>query len=272
MFVRPGTMRFIILASCAICAIASADPAWKKDLSPPTPGPHPPIPSGTLSLQVSWKGILNSGAFQLEFAPKDAKKPDSYVVRSSTSSLGLASTFFPYKGNSWSELDPSTLRPKLAHSVEIDKSETLTTTTRFLPDRVESTETSIPLGKKSGKTGTRSFAFTPVFDICSAILHVRSQKLANGDRIHIVVHPFNNPYLLHVNVIGREKHLNRDTIRLTVGMRKIDRKTLELKPYKKIKKDATLWLSDDADRIPVELRAAVFIGDIRATLASFNKS
>ena len=56
-----------------------------------------------------------------------------------------------------------------------------------------------------------------------------------------------------------------------MGMRKIDRKTLELLPYKKLKRDATLWLSDDADRIPLELRAAVFIGDIRATLTSHRK-
>jgi hypothetical protein len=54
-------------------------------------------------------------------------------------------------------------------------------------------------------------------------------------------------------------------------MRKIDRKTLELLPYKKMQSDATLWLSDDDARIPVEFRAAVFIGDIRATLADYQK-
>jgi hypothetical protein len=54
-------------------------------------------------------------------------------------------------------------------------------------------------------------------------------------------------------------------------MHKIDRKTLELRPYKKLKKDATLWLSDDADRIPVELRATAFIGDVRATLTAHTK-
>ena len=54
-------------------------------------------------------------------------------------------------------------------------------------------------------------------------------------------------------------------------MRKIDRKTLELLPYKKLKQDAHLWLSDDADRIPIELRAAAFIGDVRATLTAHHK-
>lgn len=54
-------------------------------------------------------------------------------------------------------------------------------------------------------------------------------------------------------------------------MQKIDRRSLKLKAYKKLKSDATLWLSDDADRVPIEFRAAVFIGDIRAVLVKQGK-
>jgi len=43
-------------------------------------------------------------------------------------------------------------------------------------------------------------------------------------------------------------------------------------PYKKLKKPVTLWLSDDADRVPLELRAAVYIGDVRAVLTNFSKT
>jgi hypothetical protein len=35
-------------------------------------------------------------------------------------------------------------------------------------------------------------------------------------------------------------------------------------------KSATLWLSDDANRLPLELRAEVFIGDVRMTLKSWS--
>ena len=112
---------------------------------------------------------------------------------------------------------------------------------------------------------------SPIFDIFSAMLFIRSQKLDNGDAITQVIQPFDSPYLLKVKVAGREVHNGRNTIKLTVGMRKIDRKTLELKPYKKLKSDATMWLSDDADRIPVELRAAAFIGEVRATLTAHRK-
>lgn len=103
------------------------------------------------------------------------------------------------------------------------------------------------------------------------MLHVRSQKLADGDNITQVIHPFGTPYLLRVKVLGHEVHNGRKAIRLNVGMRKIDRKTLELLPYKKLKRDATLWLGDDADRVPIELRAAAFIGDVRVTLVAHRK-
>jgi hypothetical protein len=264
-------LRFLLFLSLATAHSAAADPAWKNQLTAPAPGDYPLVPASKLDLNVSWKGLLNAGKLRLEFAPPNADKPGTYVVRSSASSLGPAAVLFPYQSTSWSELDPSSLRPRLFHAVETDRKETATSTTRYLADRVEFRESTKTLTDGNTHLTEREFKLVPVFDIFSAMLHVRSQNLAVGDQITLVVHPFGTPYLLRVKVLEREVHLNRKTIRLSVGMRKIDRRSLELRPYKKMKNDATLWLSDDADRIPVEFRAAVFIGDIRATLADYKK-
>jgi hypothetical protein len=252
-------------------ACAADEPAWKKNLSSPDPGSYQTISPCVIDLQVTWNGMIDSGKLRIEFAPKDAKKSDVYIVRSSASSLGPAAVLFPYQCDFWSELDPTSLKPKLFHAVETDNSETSTSDTRHFNDRVEYQENTKPLDGRPPTRKERVFKFNPVFDIFSAMLHVRSQKLEPGDLITLVVHPSGSPYLLNVKVIARELHLDRKTIRLSVGLRKINRKTLELAPYKKMKKDATLWLSDDAERIPVELRAAVFIGDIRATLTGYQK-
>ena len=272
--VRTGIMRArnLFLLFPAACTLAAAEPAWQKELTPPAPGAYPTIPAGVLDLQLSWKGMLNSGTMRMEFAPRNPEKPGTLIVRSSASSLGPAAGIFPYQGHSWSEIDPTSLKPRFFHSVETDKKETVTTTTRHFPDRVECRESTQPLKQGPAAHADRTFRFAPVFDIFSAMLHIRSQNLAAGDHFTLVIHPFKNPYLLRVKVVGRELHLDRKTIRLSIGMRKINNKTLELLPYKKLKRDATLWLSDDADRIPVELRAAVFIGDVRATLTGFQKS
>ncbi len=215
--------------------------------------------------------MLDSGRLRIEFEPKDGRKPGLLVVRSSAASRGPAAALFPYRSNFWSEIHPESLRPQFFHSVETDRRETVTSTTRHFHDRVESVEITEPLGKGKTKRNDRVFKFSPAYDIFSAMLHVRSQALVAGERITLVVHPFDNPYLLNVRVVGREIHCERRTIRLGVSMQKIDRDTLELRPYKKMKREATLWLSDDEERIPVELRAAIFIGDVRAVLTDFRK-
>jgi hypothetical protein len=268
---RMSVCRRLILLSFLTLSILHAAPTWKGELTSSAPGPFPKLAPTVLDLQVSWNGTINAGTARVEFAPADVSKPGNFIVRSSAASHGAAATLFPYQTNFWSELDPATLRPRLFHAVETDDQEKVDTTVRYLPTRVESREINTFL--KTGKiTRTaRTFDFAPVFDIFSAMLHVRSQKLDTGDKIVLVVRPFGTSYLLKVNVVGREPHNGRNAIRLSMGMRKIDRKTLELLPYKKLKRDATLWLSDDAERIPLEMRAAAFIGDVRATLTAHRK-
>jgi hypothetical protein len=251
--------------------LLQAAPAWISELTSPAPGPFPKLSPTDLDLSVSWNGMIKAGTVKVEFSPPDVHKPGNLIIRSTAASQGAAAKLFPYQTSFWSETDPSSLLPRLFHASETDDREKIDTTVRYLPTHVETRE--ISTLHKTGKTTLtdRTFHFAPVFDIFSAMLHVRSQKLDAGDRITLVVRPFGTSYLLKVHVIGRERHQGRDAIRLAVGMRKIDRTTLELLPYKKMKRDATLWLSDDAERIPLEMRAAVFIGDVRATLTSHRK-
>lgn len=257
---------FLLLANSL-----KADPSWKGQLTSAAPGPFPILAPTVLEMKVSWKGMISAGTIRVEFAPPDVKKPGTYVVRSSAESIGAATLLFPFKTNYWTELDPVSLRPQLFHAVETDDKETVDTTVRFSPNRLLSEQVTKNL--KTGKIdkSKRGYAFSPVFDIYSAMMFVRSQKLDVGDKFVLVVNPFGTAYLLRVQVQGRELHEGKNSIRLTMGMRKIDRKTQELLPYKKLKKDATLWLSDDAARVPLELRAAVFIGDVRATLTALRK-
>jgi hypothetical protein len=273
---RPGkaTIRFMSIALPAFLLAsfaADAAPAWQNELTSPLPGAFPKLPPSTLEFQVSWNGTIRAGTVRIEFAPPGVRKPDTLIVRSSAASQGAAATLFPYQTHFWSELSPATLRPHFFHAQETDHLEKVDTTITHFPTRVESRQVTKTLKSGKSKQTDRTFTFAPVFDIFSAMLHIRSQKLEAGDQIVLVIHPFDTPYLLRVKVHGREVLNGRKAIRLTVGMRKNNRKTLELRPYVKLKQDATLWLSDDADRIPIELRAAAFIGEIRATLTAHRK-
>lgn len=261
-----------LILSLVMVAGLTADPAWRKEITAAAaPAAVRPMPPAVLDFEVSWKGLLDAGKLRIDFAPDDANKPGVLVVRSTAASTGAASALFPYRSHFWSEVHPATLRPRFFHAVETDRREKIDTTVQYRPRQVGFVEISENLKNRKTAREQGVFRFEPVYDMFSAMLFVRSQRLAPGDRITLVVQPFKTPYLVRVRVIARELHMDRPTLRLAVAMRKIDRDTLELRPYRKMRREATLWLSDDADRVPLELRAAVFIGDVRAVLTRFRK-
>lgn len=251
--------------------IASAAPEWRKELNSPNAGAHPAIKPQALEYRLSWRGTINAGNLRMEIDPPDAKKAGRSVVRSSANSTGAAARLFPYSHHFWSEIHPRTLKPVYFQGKETDRRETATTTVRYFPDRVESHEHSV--AKSGGKVTTKDVTFhhRDVHNIFSSLLHIRSQDLSAGRKYTVLCQPFDNPYLVTVESHGAEDHNGRSAIRCTVSMRKINRKTLELQEYKKLRRPATLWLTNDADRVILELRAAVFIGDVRATLVQQEK-
>jgi hypothetical protein len=88
--------------------------------------------------------------------------------------------------------------------------------------------------------------------------------LKKGQTVVMPFHPVATPYLAKVKVLGREVHRGRKCIKLDVGLQKIN-PDLTLKEYKKLK-TATVWLSDDQWRVPVEVSAKVFVGHVKILL------
>ena len=262
----------ILIALSLSCACALSAPAWVADLSPVKRASHPAITPSKLDFRLSWKGMVNAGSLGIEFAPKGEKKAGSMVIKSSASSDGAAALLFPYKHSYWCEINPSTFASRYFHSTEEDSGEKVVTTNRYAMSRVAVEE--VTTDAETGKVSKQSFLFAhgAARDVFSAMLYIRGQKLDIGEEHTLLLLPFKSPYLLKVRVEAKEKHLGRDALRLSFALRKIDRKTLELGTYEKLKKPVTVWLSDDADRIPIELRASVYIGDVRAVLTNFSKN
>lgn len=263
-------MRIISLVFLsAVCAFGA--PAWQSEINVRDAGSHPAINPSILDFDLSWKGMLKAGTLRVDFAPRDANKPGSFVTKSSASSRGPAAVLFPYQHSYWSEIDPKSLRPRFFHATEKDDKENLVTTNRYSFGKVLVKEVSTKT--KGGAVATEAYSFPhgPAYDVFSAYLTLRSKKLNPGDEHTMLLLPFKSPYLVNVKVEAKEKHLGRDAIRLRFAMKKIDRKKHTLVAYKKLKRPVTLWLSDDADRFPIELRASVYIGDVRAVLTNFSK-
>ena len=264
---------YTILCALLIGAgLVSAAPApeWRKELGPTKPGKHPSLPAGKMVFSLSWKGLLNSGRLTFDIGEKGAHKPGVIVIQSTGKSLGPGGAIFPYNGHSWSEINAGSLRPRFLTATESKRGKRIETENRFYSNRVAFRETTKE--KKNQSIRSHVFSESPVFDIGSAILFIRSQKLEKGDEMSLMLHPYSSPYLLKVKVLGKEKWQKKDSIKVSLELFKIDRKSLTLKRYKKLKEPALLWFSDDQKRLPLEIRSKVFIGDVRATLTSFKEA
>ncbi len=268
---RLTSLRILCLFALATSALC-AKPEWTEKLTPSSFGSHPPIESCKLEYSLSWKGVVKAGYFDLQFAPKTVSKPGFLVVTSKAYSLGVAKKLFPYEHNYWSELKLNTLEPSFFESTESDSKEKVVTTNHYSPVKVEINEVTTNISTSKETTFVKSFDEPNVRDLISAILFIRSQKLDVGDTHVMLILPFRSPYLLTIHVEAKEKHEGKDAIRLSIAMQKIKFDTHELLPYKKIKKPVKLWLSDDIDRIPLEVRASAYIGDVRAVLVKHTKT
>jgi len=255
-----------VVASCGI--FASAAPSWSSDLTTAAPGTHPGISAKKLNYSLSWKGQVQAGHVTFVFGAKGSSK-DILAAQCYGGSQGVAAKLFPYKFDMSGKINRSSLRPISMHCNETDKEETQVTNVQYRPGSLTVKEISRPHDSGKDEIKNINFAFSPVYDAFSVMLLIRSHELATGDKITQVIHPFKTPYLAKITVLGREKINGKDAIKLNVQMTKI-MKDLSLKPYKKMK-TATLWISDDQDRIPLELRVAAFIGDVRMTLTGQQK-
>lgn len=263
----------ILIPLCTLIAgagLAFGAPDWKKDLGPAKPGNHPALPPGQLEYALSWKGILNSGKLTFDIGKPGAHKPGVIVIQSTGKSMGPGGVIFPYNGHSWSEINVGSLRPRFLTSTEFKRGKSIETENRFFSNRVAFRE--ISRDKKEKNIQSHIFTQSPVYDIGSAILFIRSQKLDQGDEISFMLHPYSSPYLLKAKSLGKDKLGATDCIKVSLELSKIDVKTLKLRPYKKLKEPALLWFSDDKKRLPLEIRSKVFIGDIRATLQGFKEA
>src|SRR5207245_11752388 len=83
-------------------------------------------------------------------------------------------------------------------------------------------------------------------------------------------YPANNAYLATVTIVGREKisvHAGTyNAIKLDLQLKRIG-KHLELEPHRKFRR-ATIWVSDDAERLLLRIEAQIFVGTVWAELQS----
>ena len=251
-----------LLLSLAFALPLTAAPAWLNEVNVPQNASLKKISPTQLTYSITWNGKVKAGGFDILFGEKDPRYPKHFIVRSYGGSTGWAHGLFPYKFNYTSFLSPKTLRPIMFVGTEKERSSVDYLSYRFNSKGVSGTKKKVEKGVT--KTKATTFDYPHSLDLLSGLLQIRSMPLNNGDHVVMPFHPVATPYLAKIKVLGREQHMGRKCIKLDVGLQKID-DDMSLKHYKKLK-TATVWLSDDAWRIPVEISAKVWVGSVRVFL------
>jgi hypothetical protein len=236
---------------------------WQSTVSKDPPGNFPEPRPLRATYHFGWAGLTAATA-EVHFS----KSPENrFQLEGIGRTTGLARALWRYDVNYRAVADADTLRPIEMQQTETVRSKRMVTHLSFSAAGVTRARTE---GKGAGMIKARDFYLPNLFDLHSALLYLRSQPLKDRTAYRVVVYPASSAYLATVTVTGREKISVRagsySAIKADLELKKLG-KNLELEPHRKFR-HATIWISDDADRIILRIEAQVFVGTVFAELQS----
>jgi hypothetical protein len=215
-----------------------------------------------LDYDCGWAGFT-AGHVEAQFERTDG---DTCELDATAATSGLARALWRMDATHQARGDLDSLKPLTVTQQEVYRSQIIKTDLRFDDDGVDRLRESTN-DKKPAKR--KRYDFPGLYDLQTALLYVRSQKLADGDVYRMVVYPATAPYLATVTVLGHEKIRVKagsyPAIKVDLSLERV-MGDMTLAPHGKFKR-GTGWLSDDADRIPLRLNAQLFVGTVWVELA-----
>ena len=250
----------IVLASCT--GSLAAD--WQATLSKEPAGNFPELRPLRASYRFGWSGVT-AAAGEVHFTkPSD----DRFQLEGTGRTIGFVRALWKLDVNYRALANAESLGPLETQQTESYRSKQIVTHLAFTSTGV--TRTRIEGPGSATETKTKQFILPNLFDLHSAALYLRSQPLKRGSVYLLAVFPATNAYLATITVVGREKVSVRtgsyNAIKLDLQLKRIG-KNLELEPHRKFRR-ATIWVSDDAERIILRIEAQVFVGTVFAELQS----
>ena len=254
-------------ALCSAIALAASSAfaaEWEASVSPFAPGSFPEPRALRAQYKFGWGSVI-AATGDVRFG----KTADGrYQLDATGGTTGLARTLWSYDVKHTAFSDARTLRPIRVKEVEEMRSKSFTTELAFTEEGV----TSVREERRDdgAKAKTRQFTFPNVWSLNSALLYLRTQPLQDGAVQRIVIYPATSAYLATVTVVGRDQITvptgSYDAIKVDVQLKKIG-KGRKLEAHKKFR-GATVWLSDDPDRLILRIETQVFVGTVFAELQS----
>jgi len=258
LFGRLGIAAFLLLVGSPGLAAN-----WQSTISREPPGNFPEPRSLRATYNFGWAGLTAATA-EARFSKFSENR---FQLEGTGRTTGFVRALWRYDVNYRAVADADTLRPIEMQQTETVRSKRIVTHLSFSAAGVTRARTE---GKGAGTTKTRDFNLPNLFDLHSAALYLRSQPLRDKSVHRVVVYPASSAYLATITVVGREKISVRagsySAIKADLQLNRLG-KNLELEPHRKFRR-ATIWISDDPDRIILRIEAQVFVGTVFAELQS----
>ena len=260
--IRVGTA-FALFAFLALGFNSLLAENWQAKLNKEPAGDFPPLRPLRASYRFGWSGFT-AAAGDVHFTKPSG---DRFKLDGTGRTTGLVRALWKLDVNYQAIANALTLGPIETRQTESYRSKKIVTHLTFTNGGVIRTRTE---DKGKSETKTRQFNFPHLFDLFSAMLYLRSQPLKDHSVYRIVAYPATNVYLATVTVTGREKisvHAGSyNAIKLDLQLMRIG-KHFELEPHRKFR-NATIWVSDDSERLLLRIEAQVFVGTVFAELQS----
>jgi len=252
---------WIAFASLALVRIGHAALSWESTLTKDPPGNFPELRPVHTTYHFGWSGFT-AGTGDMHFSKTVDKR---FQLEATGRTIGLVRALWKLDASYDGLVDAETLRPIESKQTEIYRKKKLITDLTFTNSGVTRARTE---GPGAGTTTTRPFDFPSLFDLHSALLYLRSQPLSDRSVYRIVVYPATSAYLTTVTVLAHERVFVRagtyNAIKIDLQLKRLGKK-LELEPHRKFRR-ATIWISDDENRIPLRIEAQIFVGTVFAEL------
>src|SRR4029078_2092890 len=257
------------IAKCAITLLlppwsGSLAADWQATLSREPAGNFPELRPLRASYRFGWSGVT-AATGEIHFTkPSD----DRFQLDGTGRTIGFVRALWKLDVTYRAVANSQTLAPIETQQTESYRSKKIATHLTFTNNGVTRIRTE---GEgAAAKTTTRDFTLPNFFDLHSADLCLRSQPLRQGSVYRVAIYAATNAYLATVTVTGREKISVRagtyNAIKLNLQLKHIG-KHLELEPHKKFRR-ATIWVSDDTERLILRIDAQIFVGTVFAELQS----
>jgi Protein of unknown function (DUF3108) len=240
----------------------AASPDWLSTLTSNAPGDFPELRPLHATYAFGWSGITAATA-DVYFHHGDRA---TCMLEGRGHTVGLARVLWRYDLNYESVADARTLRPMETHQSETVRGKRIETHLQFSERGVNRTR----IEGNPPKPSSKDFALENLNDLQSVLLYIRSQPLRDRSSYRLAVYPADSAYVATVTVTGRD-HLKVHTgsynaIKLDLKLQKIG-KNNQLEPHRKFRR-ATIWISDDSDRILLRVEGQIFVGTVTAELQS----